>query len=262
MTTPIWQVDAFADEPFRGNPAAVCPLTEPRPEEWMQHVALEMNLSETAFVVRRRGRLLLRWFTPACEVRLCGHATLAAAHVLWSEGMVDPARTIEFDTLHSGVLSATRRNDRIELDFPVRSAEVVPPPDGLAEALGVEPILVARAARDVLVLVDDEAAVRALTPDFARLRRIDARGVIVTAPAAEVDFVSRFFAPAVGVDEDPVTGSAHCCLCPFWAERLGRTTMVGYQASARGGLVSVTLCGDRVVLAGSAVTILRGELLV
>jgi predicted PhzF superfamily epimerase YddE/YHI9 len=158
-------------------------------------------------------------------------------------------------------LSAARREDRIELDFPARIPEEIRPPDGLAEALGCEPVLVARAARDILALAADEPTVRRLSPDFGRLGRVDARGVIVTAASGEYDFVSRFFGPSVGIDEDPVTGSAHCCLCPFWAERLGKPAMVGYQASARGGVVSVTLEGDRVKLAGSAVTTLRGEFL-
>jgi len=262
MTTPIWQVDAFTDEPFRGNPAAVCLLDTPIAEEWMQQIALEMNLSETAFVVRQGADFELRWFTPACEVRLCGHATLASAHVLWSEGIVEPSRTIEFRTRHSGVLSARRDREKIELDFPARPPEECPQPQGLGEALGLEPRLVARAARDYLVLAENEAAVRGLRPDFAKLGRVEARGVAVTAAATDYDFVSRFFAPAAGVDEDPVTGSAHCCLGPFWAERLGIDTLVGYQASARGGVVHVTMSGDRVLLSGSAVTTLRGELLV
>lgn len=262
MTTPIWQVDAFTAEPFRGNPAAVCVLSEPRSPEWMQRVALEMNLSETAFLVPEGDGYSLRWFTPACEVRLCGHATLASAHVLWSEGMADPSESIAFRTLHSGTLTARRKPGQIELDFPARPLEAAPEPAGLAEALGVRPVLVGRGGNDVLALLDDEATVRGLRPDIARLREVDARGVIVTARGTDHDFVSRFFAPAVGVDEDPVTGSAHCCLGPFWAGRLGRTTLVGYQASARGGLVAVTVAGDRVMLAGAAVTTLKGELLV
>jgi len=262
MTTPIWQVDAFTSEPFRGNPAAVCVLDDPRPKTWMQQVAAEMNLSETAFVVPRDSGFQLRWFTPACEVRLCGHATLASAHVLWSEGLVESTTKIVFDTLHSGTLTARRDGDRIELDFPARVPIKVDAPEGMGEALGLEPELVARAADDFLVLADNEATVRALTPDFQRLGKVEARGVIVTAPAAEFDFVSRFFGPAVGIDEDPVTGSAHCCLCPFWAERLGKLKMIGYQASARGGVVTVVLDGDRVKLSGSAVTTVRGVLLV
>jgi PhzF family phenazine biosynthesis protein len=260
MGTPIWQVDAFTDEPFRGNPAAVCILEDPRTDDWMQGVALEMNLSETAFVVPGDGVFQLRWFTPACEVRLCGHATLASAHVLWSEEIVDQSHVIEFETLHSGTLSATHRGDEIELDFPARRPERVEAPAGLVEALGLEPELVARCANDYLVLARDEAQVRRLSPDFSRLGRVEARGVIVTARGEQHDFVSRFFAPAVGIDEDPVTGSAHCCLCPFWAERLSKKSMVGYQASPRGGVVNVTLSGDRVTLAGAAVTTLRGQL--
>ena len=262
MTKPIWQVDAFTDEPFRGNPAAVCLVDSPMAEARMQQIALEMNVSETAFILRRNGGFQLRWFTPACEVRLCGHATLASAHVLWSEGIVDGSRSIEFETLHSGVLSAQRADDRIELDFPSRPPEETTPPAGLVEALGGEALFVSRTARDFLVLADSEETVRALSPDFSRLGRVEARGVIVTAPAAGYDFVSRFFGPAVGIDEDPVTGSAHCALCPFWAKRLGKLRMIGYQASARGGVVTVTLDGDRVKLSGSAVTTLRGELLV
>ena len=262
MSTPIWQVDAFSSEPFRGNPAAVCLLGAPRPEAWMQAVALEMNLSETAFLVDELGAFQLRWFTPACEVRLCGHATLASAHVLWTEGIIEAGRTIEFRTLHSGALTARRRDELIELDFPAKPAHEVAPPDGLVEALGCRPELVVRGGDDVLVLVDDERRVRSLRPDFARLREVDARGVIVTAAGTEADFVSRFFGPAVGVDEDPVTGSAHCVLAPFWSGRLGRTRLVGRQLSARGGVVRATLTGDRVRLAGSAVTTMRGELLV
>jgi PhzF family phenazine biosynthesis protein len=262
MRTPIWQVDAFTSEPFSGNPAAVCVLDEARPEPWMQQVAREMNLSETAFLVAEEGGFLLRWFTPACEVSLCGHATLASAHVLWAEGMVEELRQLVFRTLHSGTLTAQQRQGRVELDFPARPPAEVPAPARLAEALGMEPQLVARGGEDFLVLAADEGVVRALRPDFGELRRLEVRGVIVTAASDEFDFVSRFFAPAVGVDEDPVTGSAHCCLCPFWAARLGKQAMVGYQASARGGVVRVTLHGDRVVLAGCAVTTLRGELLV
>lgn len=262
MSTPIWQVDAFASQPFTGNPAGVCLLDNPRSDEWMQHVAQEMNLSETAFLVAEEGGYQLSWFTPACEVILCGHATLAAAHVLWSEGVAASSREIVFRSLHSGTLTARRREDLIELDFPVRLPEPVVVPDGLAEALNLEPHLVARDVEDYLVLVADEQVVRRVRPDFARLRNLTDRGVIVTAAGDEYDFVSRYFAPAAGIDEDPVTGSTHCCLCPFWAEKLGKGTMVGYQASARGGVVQVTLAGDRVLLAGTALTILKGELLV
>lgn len=260
MNTPIWQVDAFASEAFTGNPAGVCLLDEPRSEEWMQNVAMEMNLSETAFLVPEEKEYLLRWFTPACEVILCGHATLASAHVLWSEGIENPASPISFRTLHSGRLAARQVDGGIELDFPARPPELIPVPGELASALNLEPVLVARDCEDFLVLLPDEAAVRAVAPDFSALRRQTDRGVIVTAPGRGYDFVSRYFAPAAGIDEDPVTGSTHCCLCPFWAERLGKPNLVGFQASQRGGVVNVELRGDRVLLAGSAVTTLKGKL--
>lgn len=261
ISTPIWQVDSFSRAPFSGNPAGVCIPAQPRSEQWMQQVAMEMALSETAFLQAEGDHWQLRWFTPATEVRLCGHATLASAHILWSEGKVEPAETIRFDTL-SGVLTATRREQLIELDFPARPPQQVTPPPGLCEALGLTPQLVARDQEDYLVLAADEATVRGLAPDIRGLTRVEARGVIVTAAAEDDqhDFVSRFFAPAVGVDEDPVTGSAHCCLAPFWGERLGKTEMVGYQASARGGTVRVRTVDDRVVLGGHAVTTLRGHL--
>ncbi len=260
----IFQVDAFTERAFAGNPAAVCLLDGPRDETWMQQVAAEMNLSETAFVARPQGGVWgLRWFTPTVEVALCGHATLAGAHVLWAEGEVPAEVPIAFSTL-SGVLTATPRGHEIELDFPAAPPAPVAAPPGLADALGAEPRGVGRSRFDYLVELADEAAVRGLRPDLARLRQLDVRGVIVTAASGDpaADFVSRFFAPGAGVDEDPVTGSAHCTLAPFWAERLGRAELVGYQASARGGHVRVRLAGDRVKLAGRAVTVLRGELLV
>ena len=222
-----------------------------------------MNLSETAFLVPREGGYDLRWFTPAAEVDLCGHATLASAHVLWETERAAPAAPIRFHT-RSGVLSAERdEHDYITLDFPATPPEPADAPGGLTEALGLEPRHVARSRFDYVVELDDEQAVRDLAPDLAALGRIKGtRGVIVTAPGADGhDFVSRFFAPAAGVDEDPVTGSAHCCLTPYWAGKLGRNTLVGYQASKRGGTVSVELVGDRVRLGGRAVTVLRGELL-
>ncbi len=264
MSTPIWQVDSFSSEPFSGNPAGVCLLDQPRPDEWLQQVAREMNLSETAFLLRRDEGWLLRWFTPAVEVRLCGHATLASAHILWYGDLADPAQAIRFFTRYSGELTARRRDELIELDFPARPPRRVAPPAGLIEALGITAVEVFRDREDYLVLVQDAATVRAVAPDFQRLRGVEARGVIVTAASddPEYDFVSRFFAPAVGIDEDPVTGSAHCCLCPFWAERLGKQRLVGYQASARGGVVKVETTGERVKLAGPAVTIFEGQLLV
>jgi PhzF family phenazine biosynthesis protein len=263
MGARIFKVDAFTAEPFAGNPAGVCLLTEAREERWMQGVAREMNLSETAFLLREGQGFRLRWFTPAVEVALCGHATLASAHVLWEEGILPSSETARFATL-SGELRASRHGDLIEMDFPSKPEQAAEPPEYLVETLGVEPLYLGRNAFDYLVLLDSEEAVRIVSPDFARLRSVDVRGVIVTAPSdrPEFDFVSRFFAPAVGVDEDPVTGSAHCCLGPFWAVRLGKKELVGHQVSARGGVVQVRVAGDRVFLGGHAVTVLRGELVV
>jgi len=262
MNRRIVQVDAFTAERFRGNPAAVCVLEEAADEGWMRDVAREMNLSETAYLVPRSdGSWGLRWFTPATEVDLCGHATLASAHVLWTEGHASDAE-LHFHT-RSGVLTARREVDGIMLDFPAAPAAVVAAPAGLLEALGVEAgAVVARNRWDYLVEVGTAAEVRALQPDMARLAAIDMRGVIVTAVSDEPehDFVSRWFGPRVGVPEDPVTGSAHCALGPWWQERTGRSELVGWQASARGGRVGVRMRGARVELVGSAVTVLRGEL--
>lgn len=261
MPQPIVQVDAFADRPFAGNPAAVCVLDAPREEEWMQAVAAEMNLSETAFLHPLDDGWALRWFTPAVEVELCGHATLAGAHVLWEDGRLGAEEEARFHTA-SGLLTATRRGEWIRLDFPAKPAELLDEvPADLAEALGTAPVRVGRSQWDLLVEVESETVLRALRPDFGRLRGVEARGVICTARGAEHDFVSRFFAPRVGVDEDPVTGSAHCVLSPYWAAELGRESLAGYQASARGGVVRVHLRGERVLLEGRAVTVLRGELL-
>jgi PhzF family phenazine biosynthesis protein len=263
VALPIVQVDAFADQPFGGNPAAVCVLPEARDERWMQHVAAEMNLSETAFLVRRDDGFDLRWFTPATEVALCGHATLASAHALWEGGHLSPDVVARFHT-KSGVLTATRRGPWIELDFPATQEEAADPPEGLAEALGVTPLYVGKSRFDYMVEVDREDRVRALSPDFARLRTLPVRGVMVTSRATTpgVDFVSRFFAPGAGVDEDPVTGSAHCCLTPYWSRKLGRTEFIAQQVSKRGGTLRLSLDGDRVRMRGQAVTVLRGELLV
>nr|BBH95071.1 phenazine biosynthesis protein [Thermogemmatispora argillosa] len=260
MGLRIIQVDAFTDRPFAGNPAAVCLLAEPRDERWMQLVAREMNLSETAFLLPEGDGYRLRWFTPTVEVDLCGHATLASAHVLWEEGLLLPEDPARFYT-RSGLLTARRLNGWIEMDFPATPAVPVPPPPGLSEALGVTPLLVARNQFDYLVELESEEVVRTLQPDLTRLLTIPARGFIVTSRAEGegYDFVSRFFAPAVGVNEDPVTGSAHCTLAPFWCSRLGRPALTGYQASARGGLVRVRLAGERVSLGGQAVTVMRAE---
>lgn len=261
MPVHIYQVDAFTSEPFKGNPAAVCILQGPVDKDWMQSVAREMNLSETAFLVKEAEGYGLRWFTPTVEVDLCGHATLASAHVLWEEGLLRPDEEALFKT-RSGPLGARRAGGWIVLDFPAEPAEQAEAPTGLIEAIGAEPLYVGKNRFDYLVEVGSECVVWELEPDLARLASISARGVIVTSRSStgEFDFISRFFAPASGIDEDPVTGSAHCCLGPFWAGRLEKTTLVGYQASERGGVVRVELNGGRVKLGGQAVTILRGEL--
>jgi PhzF family phenazine biosynthesis protein len=262
MTQPIYQVDAFTDRKFAGNPAGVCVLEAPAPESWMQDVAREMNLAETAFLHREGDAWRLRWFTPVVEMDLCGHATLASAHVLWETGALAPEAEARFHT-RSGLLGAVRRGDWIELDFPSQPPKPAEVPADLRAALVVDMRFTGRNQSDFLVEVAAEAVVRGLRPDFARLRRLDARGVIVTSRSAggEFDFVSRFFAPAVGIDEDPVTGSAHCALTPYWAAKLGKQEMTAYQASARGGVLRLRLAGDRVRIAGRAVTVLRGELL-
>jgi PhzF family phenazine biosynthesis protein len=261
MNQPMFQVDAFTDTPFAGNPAAVCVLEAPRDDEWMQHVAREMNLSETAFLLRQNDGFNLRWFTPTVEVDLCGHATLASAHVLWEAEHLAPQEPARFHT-RSGLLTAERNNGWITLDFPVRSETHAAAPSGLLEALGVTPCYVGKSADNYLVEVESEAEVRALTPDYTSLRTLAGHGVIVTSRASTppYDFVSRYFAPAIGIDEDPVTGSAHCTLGPFWQERLGKSEFLAYQASARGGVIRVQLANDRVKLGGQAVMVLRGEL--
>jgi PhzF family phenazine biosynthesis protein len=257
------QVDAFTARPFSGNPAGVCLLDQPRSPTWMQSVAAEMNLSETAFLLPGTGSWVLRWFTPKVEVALCGHATLASAHVLWERGLLGAAPTAHFDT-HSGRLSAAREGDLIVLDFPADPVTEAVPPPGLIEALGVKPKWIGRGKFDYLVEVEHEDQVSAAQPDFARLAQVESRGTIITAPASgeteAVDFVSRFFAPRAGVLEDPVTGSAHCSLTCFWHERTGKTRMNAVQLSQRGGRIRVELVGDRVKLGGHAVTVIRGEL--
>jgi PhzF family phenazine biosynthesis protein len=259
MPIAITQVDAFTDRPFAGNPAAVCILRDAPYDEWMQNVAREMNLSETAFLQPREDGFDLRWFTPAAEVDLCGHATLASAHVLWETRVLDAATPARFHT-RSGLLVARRNGDEIELDFPATRPEAVTPPDGLIEALGAVPVAVAKSRFDYLAELESQEIVRKLQPDLKALSKLPVRGVMVTARGnGEYDFVSRFFAPAYGIDEDPVTGSAHCCLGPYWQERLQRDEFLAYQASARGGEIRVKVAGDRVLLSGKAVTVLRGE---
>jgi PhzF family phenazine biosynthesis protein len=257
----IYQVDAFTDKPFSGNPAAVCITDGLQDEGWMQNVAREMNLSETAFLHKQAEGYNLRWFTPAVEIELCGHATLASAHILWKLGLLKPGEQAIFHTL-SGLLAAKQKGKWIEMNFPAKVAEQAIAPARLIEALGVEVKYVGKNQFDYLVEVESEDVVCNIKPDFGLLQTVAARGVIVTslADSGEYDFVSRFFAPNVGVSEDPVTGSAHCCLSPFWSKRLGKNELVGYQASARGGVVKVRYVGDRVFLGGQAVTVLRGEL--
>jgi PhzF family phenazine biosynthesis protein len=263
----IYQVDAFTDTPFRGNPAGVCLLDSPRPDEWMRGAAAEMNLSETAFLLPSGDRYQLRWFTPAIEVSLCGHATLASAHVLWESGDLRPAATAVFDT-RSGPLTARSDAGWIEMDFPVRHVEPAEPASALNRSLGAAPVGTWRRSGEqgmvYLLELDSEAEVRALAPDFAALRAAGVRSVIVTARSANAgfDFVSRYFAPAVGINEDPATGSAHCYLAPFWAPRLRKTELLGLQLSARGGIVGCSPRGERVLLRGRAVTTIRGELVV
>lgn len=265
MTLPIFQVDSFTDRPFAGNPAGVCMLDAPRSDEWMLGVAREMNLSETAFLLPEGDGYRLRWFTPGVEVTLCGHATLASAHILWEQGFLPPDQTASFMTL-SGVLSATRAADGwIALDFPARATAPTAPPKGLLDALGITAaVFTGRYKKNYLVEVSCEADVRALQPDYARLIQVETRGVVVTARADgdRYDFVSRFFAPAVGVNEDPVTGSAHCALTPYWSMKLGKESLLAYQASARGGVVRVRPEGERVILEGQAVTVFKAALMV
>ena len=262
MSLRITQVDAFTSRPFAGNPAGVCILPKAAPPSWMQDVAREMNLAETAFLVKQRDGYDLRWFTPAVEVDLCGHATLASAHVLWEDGHLTSDAQARFHT-KSGLLTADRRDGWIELDFPATPVSPARAPAGLVEALGAKPQFVGRSKFDYLVEVDSETTVRKLEPNLSALARAQARGVIVTSRAddkSKYDFVSRFFAPQSGVPEDPVTGSAHCALAPYWSAKLGKKELVAYQASARGGELRLRLSGDRVKIGGQAVTVLRGDL--
>ncbi len=257
-----WQVDAFTDRPFAGNPAAVCWLEEEADARWMQDVAAEMNLSETAFVRREHEDYALRWFTPTIEVDLCGHATLATAHALWSAGIAAAHRPLRFQT-RSGLLSCVQDGRYIELDFPATPAVATPPPEPLVTGLGVVPLFFGRSKYYVLAVVESAEVVRSLKPDFQKLLEVPTLGVIVTAASddPQFDFVSRFFAPAMGVNEDPVCGSAHCVLAPYWAERLGKTRLMAHQVSARGGVLRLRHDGDRVMLGGQAVTVWQGELL-
>lgn len=262
MPIRIVQVDAFTDRPFAGNPAAVCVLRDTPSDEWMRNVAREMNLAETAFLVPQADGYNLRWFTPAVEVDLCGHATVASAHVLWQDRHLPEGQQARFHT-RSGLLTADQHGDWIELDFPAKIAAAAEAPPELLPALGVTKAkFVGKNVFDYLVEIESEAELRSLAPDHSRLRRLPVRGVIVTARSStpEFDFVSRFFAPGSGIDEDPVTGSAHTALGPYWAGILGKTEFTAFQASARGGVIKVRVDGARVKLGGQAVTVMTGEL--
>lgn len=263
MPTPITVIDAFTDRPFAGNPAGVCILQGQHPDSWLQSVAKELNLSETAFLKRRSdGDWDLRWFTPADEEKLCGHATLASAHHLWESGLQPAGAVARFHTL-SGLLTATPNGRTITLDFPTETPKPIDTPPDLAEALGARILAAGQNRLDIFAELESEKVVRALTPALEKLASFKSRGVVVTA-RAEVgkpyDFVSRFFAPNCGIPEDPVTGSAHCGLGPWWAAKLGKNDLVGYQASPRGGTVGVTVKGERCLLVGTAVTVWKGEL--
>lgn len=263
MNQIITQVDAFTNIPFKGNPAAVCVLDDPQSESWMQNVAKEMNLSETAFLVKQDDGFNLRWFTPTVEVPLCGHATLASAHVLWSQGHLLPNQEARFYT-KSGILVAKLENDWIRLDFPVNISQSVELFPELSQVLGVTCKSVVQNSLGYLVEVESEQLVREMQPNFQQMKTLTKADIIVTSIAnsdSEYDFVSRFFAPGLGIDEDPVTGAAHCCLAPFWRNKLGKDEFLAYQASSRGGVVKVYYPGaNRVFISGQAVTVMQGKL--
>jgi PhzF family phenazine biosynthesis protein len=262
----LYQIDAFTDQPFHGNPACVCILDQPQDDAWMQSLSAEMNLSETAFVLKQSNGFGLRWFTPTKEVSLCGHATLASAHILWEDGCVPPAEKIEFHTL-SGLLTIRKDGPWIEMDFPARLVSPADPNSELNQALGITPTHTSKRTVEkgaaYLLEVETEEIVRTMMPDFARLLATDARTVIVTSRSGDAayDFVSRFFGPAIGINEDPVTGSAHCYLAPYWSARLNKHSLLGLQVSKRAGVVGCEWKGERILLRGQAVTIFKGELL-
>ncbi len=262
MPHHIVQVDAFSEKPFGGNPAAVCVLSSSAEEDWMQKVAREMNLSETAFLYPVENGYNLRWFTPSVEIELCGHATLAAAHVLYEDGHQPPEAQLRFQT-QSGELTARKDGSWIEVDFPATPVEEIPVPPGLIETLGVSPRFVGRNEYDHLVELSSDSDVRSIAPSPGQLLDCGVRGLIVTSRdnGGEFDFISRCFYPGWGIDEDPVTGSAHCTLAPYWAEKLNRTEFRAFQASQRGGELRLRLGDGRVRIGGRAVTVLRCELL-
>lgn len=259
MKMNIFQVDAFTAEPFKGNPAAVCLLDSVMPDSWMRGLAADMNLSETAFLVRKGDIFSLRWLTPEVEVDLCGHATLASAHILWEENILSKESTAQFET-KSGLLKADKREDWIELNFPQTPVTEVEKPEGIEKALGASVIYCGKSKFDYFFELDSEDTIKNLAPDYDKLEKLEARGVIVTAQSKEYDFVSRFFAPQSGIDEDPVTGSAHSALYPYWSKKLSKDELSAFQASKRGGNLKLRSDESRVIIAGQAVTIFKGFL--
>jgi PhzF family phenazine biosynthesis protein len=258
MLVPFYQVDAFTEKLFGGNPAGVCPLEQWLPDEVMQKISMENNLSETAFFVREDGGYHIRWFTPKVEVNLCGHATLASAHIIFNY-LGFTGEVISFKS-KSGILNVRKEGELLILDFPANKPQRTSLPEEFVQSLNITPIQCFRGREDYLLLYKSQQEIEALFPDFRKLEKIDARAVIVTAPGETADFVSRFFAPRVGVDEDPVTGSAHTVLIPYWAEKLNKTEMKALQLSRRGGALFCRLRGDRVDIGGRAVTYLKGEI--
>ncbi|HEY4327862.1 MAG TPA: PhzF family phenazine biosynthesis protein [Mucilaginibacter sp.] len=261
MTIPIYQADAFTDKLFGGNPAAICPLNEWLPDEIMQKIAIENNLAETAFFVKNKAGYKLRWFTPEYEIDLCGHATLASAHILFTE-LGHHSDTIDFETVKAGTLHVKKHNDKYTMDFPSRSAIPIELPIGLAAALSEKQPLEVLRSRDYLLVYESEDDILDISPDFFALSKMDTVGVIVTARGKKADFVSRFFAPGAGIPEDPVTGSAHCNLIPYWAAKLGKNKLHALQLSARGGELWCELKGERVLISGKATTYLKGEIFI
>lgn len=261
MNLPLFQVDAFTNQLFRGNPAAVCLLDRKHDDRWMQALAAEMNLSETAFLLKQPDGYSLRWFTPGIEVDLCGHATLASAHVLFETGRASNGEEIHFHTL-SGLLTASLKDDWIELNFPTQPPEEIEPPKDLIEAIGISPTFCGKSKNKYLFEVADENILKKLQPDFSAISKLTKEDMIITSASAteNFDFVSRFFAPGIGINEDPVTGSAHCVLAPYWHDRLGKFEFNAFQASSRGGVLKVRLAGDRTFISGQAITVFKGEL--
>jgi PhzF family phenazine biosynthesis protein len=259
--TPLFQVDSFTDQPFKGNPAGVCLLDAVRPDDWMRAVAAEMNLSETAFVIKQGQDYSLRWFTPTVEMDLCGHATLAAAHILWETERVPGEALIRFHT-RSGQLTISRNREWIEMDFPLRPYHEVAENEGVVDAVGAVPDEVYQSGENLLFVYESEKIIRALTPNFSALKTYEYHGLIVTAPSdsPQFDFVSRFFAPSIGINEDPVTGSSHCTLAPYWSERLRKVNLNANQVSSRAGVLKVRVSAERVYISGQAVTVFATEL--